>query len=342
MQQNYDALFILVNNGTLLKQLQEPNNDRHFDHPLIRQLLCTAYPYEIQLKYLQQKVPNDLQLNEQIIKLFNEYYHIDYHQVIQDYETQQKHKIDILQTACQIREIHYKCLSEQLQKRKEFITTLLQQQGYNKQAQALLHFLNQHLNISIDSQSSNMTVEQWENIIVHLSNQSYSILYHELTHVVNNFFRYYYPPQVTSRTHDFTKINEWFANFIAYHLGQHIQDLQKDYKDIDLSEHFNSPYIHIYMTLAKKWSDDPSHNQQIINSLMHHYQYSLPQLDSEDFYYQRFYKFFHYHQHHYFYPKELLYYLGYHEILKNSQQSPHKTQLLCDYFLCHFDKISHK
>jgi len=160
MQQNYDALFILVNNGTLLKQLQEPNNDRHFDHPLIRQLLCTAYPYEIQLKYLQQKVPNDLQLNEQIIKLFNEYYHIDYHQVIQDYETQQKHKIDILQTACQIREIHYKCLSEQLQKRKEFITTLLQQQGYNKQAQALLHFLNQHLNISIDSQSSNMTVEQ--------------------------------------------------------------------------------------------------------------------------------------------------------------------------------------
>ena len=76
----------LIEQGELLKLLEDSMSDRYFEHPLVRQILLEAYPYEIELKFLQKDIKNNDPRNERLISLFNSYFSIDYHHEMQAYQ----------------------------------------------------------------------------------------------------------------------------------------------------------------------------------------------------------------------------------------------------------------
>ena len=65
-----------------------------------------------------------------------------------------------------------------------------------------------------------------------------------------------------------------------------------------------------------------------MQSLLKGFEGDLLSNEKADFYFQRFYKFFHYNQHTYFYPKEMMYYLGYRKILQLFTEARDKKQRL--------------
>jgi hypothetical protein len=165
-------------------------------------------------------------------------------------------------------------------------------------------------------------------------------LHHELTHFVMNFFDEFYPD--TKWFHiswDSTKNNEWFANFMALHFATQILEWSTDIWWCAPYPLFFSMYIDIYATLIQQWSTDTAVNKDLVSQQLRHLESPTITDDKIDFYYQRFYKYFHYNQHTALYPKELLYYLGYNQIREAYCELPWDQK--AQYVVNHLMGISH-
>jgi hypothetical protein len=195
-------------------------------------------------------------------------------------------------------------------------------------------FIPQHLSLSYEDEISGVTSQIGDKIYVQVGNNTIMTLYHELAHVVNRFFRYHYYQNYEVCFDNYTKTNEGFANFLAYHLCETVMSREIDLIDeVSTHELFFSFYIDIYATLREQGSNDRKLNYEIVANQLEMFMPDLISTEKIDFYFQRFFKFFHYDQHQYFYPKELMYHLGYNEIRQLFRQADDKKQLLTQLLL---------
>ncbi|USN54436.1 MAG: hypothetical protein H6765_07895 [Candidatus Peribacteria bacterium] len=80
-----EVLISTIESGMLHDELMKQENNEKFDEPLIREVLYEAYPYEVDLKYLQKDIMDDVQRNERLIGLFNDFFRVDYKAQLQKY-----------------------------------------------------------------------------------------------------------------------------------------------------------------------------------------------------------------------------------------------------------------
>jgi len=163
---------------------------------------------------------------------------------------------------------------------------------------------------------------------------TYTTLFHELAHFTNRFFRFHYYQNYEVCFDNYTKTNEGFADFVAYHL--HHQIISGDIEAIETMTSeplYFSAYIDVYATLREQGSTTKSHNFDLVYQEMQRFEGDLINDRTAHFYFERFYKFFHYEQHEFFYPKEMMYFLGYEEIRKLFVHASDKKQLLTQLFL---------
>lgn len=300
--------------GTLLKQLSDSNNNHILSDPLIRKILLEAYLYEVEYKFMQQDVVNNEAKNVKLIKLFDQYFQEDYRKTMLSYCT----NCDRTQLINRFKDIHHFTYTDRdiaVQQYLTFISQLLTQAWYQKEVVALKLFAESHLIISYQEDISWVAWVDGENVKIKIWNSTYVTLFHELTHFVMDFFDEFYPDTKWLHiTWDSTKNNEWFANFMALHFYTQILEWSIDIWWCAQYPLFFSMYIDIYATLIQQWSTNEILNHDIVAKQLRQLG-SIKITDNKiDFYYQRFYKYFHYDQHTALYPKELLYYLGYSQI----------------------------
>lgn len=320
-------------NGTLLELLHNPQNNDLFIDPLVREIMLEAYPYEIEYKFMQQNITNDLVRNEKLIKLFNMYFQEDYHKTMESY-CSHCNKDRLIERSQHVHHFTYTDRKLAVEQYLTFISTLLTQAKYQHAASVLAQYAESHLIITYEEGISWVAWIDWENVKIKVWNSTYVTLYHELTHFVMNFFNEFYPETKWLRTTwDSTKNNEWFANFIALHFYTQILEWTIDIWWCAPYPLFFSMYIDIYATLIKQGSIDSKHNYDLVAQQLRHLESSTITDDKINFYYQRFYKYFHYDQHTSLYPKELLYYLGYNQIREAYCELPEdqKAQYIIDY-----------
>jgi len=321
-----------VDQQALLHMLENKDNDRYFDTQGIRDILLHAYPYEIQMKCLWETIHNNTQRNQKLIWLFNTFFGIDYTQVIADYTHQRDMSVYARAKNLETRTYtnRVSCVFAYLW----FIDSLLRSQWFHKEADRHNDFADKHLRVTYTQWISGVTTQVGEQIIIEVGNDTYITLFHELVHFTNRFFRFHYYQETDVCFDNYTRTNEGLANFVAYHLLDSIST--QDITNIDkmtTDPLFFSIYIDIYARLIQEWTNYRAHNFSLINSALHDFYGNLLTQRKADFYYQRFYKFFHYDQHKYFYPKELMYHIGYHEIREMFCVSDNKTQLLAQCLL---------
>lgn len=327
------TLHQMVIDGTLHRNLEDPMQAERFDDTYIWEILLAAYPYEVQLKYLQEKVENDSQRNEKILQLFDSFFAIDYRKVLEEYcatcNRSQRYKTALITQDCL-----YASHTESVDAFLWFIDTLLRSQWYLAEAEAYAKFAKSKLHISFVSDISGVTTEVDDEVYISIGNSSCTTLFHELAHFTNRFFRFHYNQNYEVCFDNYTKTNEWFADFVAYHLHKQIMSTEIEAIETMTTEPlFFSAYIDVYATLREHGSNDRKHNFDLIYQEMKRFDGPLFSDQKAHFYFERFYKFFHYDQHEYFYPKELMYYLGYESIRKLFAHAADKKQLLTQLFL---------
>lgn len=316
-----------VRGGRLLTLLQDSNQEQYFDRPGIRELLLEAYPYEVEMKCLKKRISNDPARNQRIMNLFNSFFGIDYQQVVSDYSMQADRTVWHISAEQESRtytnRVHVVSIY------LEFVSLLLRSQWYEQEALRHQQFADQHLLIEHVAWISGVTFQKWDKVVIQVGNTKYTTLIHELVHFTNKFFRFHYYDRRDIAFDNYTKTNEWLANFVAYHLMDAI--IAKDVTAIErmqLSPLFFSVYIDIYATLQEQGSTHRKHNQALIEHEFRKFYRSLLTKRKANFYVQRFYKFFHYDQCEFLYPKELMYYLWYKGMLDLFASSSDKSCLL--------------
>ena len=329
---DYMWLKKLIEQWALLSALESMESDQYFVDPLIRQIMLEAYPYEVELKFLQQNVADDTQRNERLIWLFDELFATDYHEVLDTYTHD-----DQLWAIAYTQQAHDERVYEDLEIAKkqyiDFSYKLFVNQWYEEEARALQHFCKDMLDIAFEEGISGVTSRKQGKIYIWLWNKTYTTLFHEMTHAINNYFRFEYYASGNTCDHK-TKTNEWLSNFVAYHIYEYI--VWGDIESLDqmsLEPMFFSMYIDIYKSLTIYWHKDAESNRDLVHTQLRSFEWSLLTDDKADFYYQRFYKYFHYDQHTYMYPKELMYYLGYRWVLQLFDTSKNKKSLLAQALL---------
>ncbi len=322
-----------ISNGNLKRTLEIPRQMDLFDDPLIWQILIASYPYEVELKYLHAQIDNDNSRNKKIIALFEQFFVINYDKILRDY-CSECDRAQMFQTAMATQECFYSSQADATKKFITYISSLLRNQWFIEEAEAYENYANTKLHISSEEGISGATSEIGDVVMITIGNNTCTTLFHELAHFTNRFFRFHYYQNYDVCFDNYTKTNEWFADFVAYHLHQQIMA-----GDIEAIETMNtdplyfSAYIDVYATLREKWSNDRKHNFEIVRHEMKRFGGDLIDDATAHFYFERFYKFFHYDQHEYFYPKEMMYYLGYEEIRKFFVHASDKKQLLTQLFL---------
>lgn len=116
-----------VMSGKLKGILEDPSNLERFDDPLIWEILIAAYPYEIDLKYLQSSVANDLVRNQRIMSLFEQFFAIDYHKVLDGY-CRECNREQRYTTSLATQECYYDSQTEATALFIEYISSLLRSQ----------------------------------------------------------------------------------------------------------------------------------------------------------------------------------------------------------------------
>ena len=317
-----------VIDGKMLWMLEDSAHDKSFDDPLIRKILMESYPYQMQMKFVGQAVSDDLERNKRLIGHFNQFFKIDYEKVMEDY-CQSCNREIAAKSFLTHETQRYEDIIKASSLFTDFVLTLLDHSWYADEADAFQRFLHTNLEIKYTPGISGNTSYEWNKVLVEVGNDTYTTLFHELTHAINRFFRMQYYADDIVCYENLTKTNEWLANFVAYHLLDAFKARDIDAIDtIDLEPIFFSMYIDIYATTREHWSTDRKHNFDLIYQELKKFEGDLLTDDKANFYYERFYKFFHYDQHKYFYPKELMYYIGYHEILKLFRNSENKGNTL--------------
>ncbi len=319
--------------GGLKSVLEEPGQIEKFDDPMIWQILISAYPYEVELKYLQRDVPNDKERNESILQYFNELFAIDYNKLMNEY-CHECNRDRMFQIGLEIQNSHYTSHTLAAKQFISFVEKLLLSQWFADEAKALVAYSQTHLHLGFEEGISGSTREMEEDVYINVGNMTYATLFHELAHFTNRFFRFHYYQNFEVCFDNYTKTNEWFANVVAYHLQEQIKAENINWiETMSVDPLYFSSYIDIYATLREKWSNSRKHNFEIIFEEIKRLEDPYVTNEKGHFYYERFYKFFHYEQHEYFYPKEMMYYLGYESVRKLFVHAADITQLLTQLFL---------
>lgn len=324
-----------INDWYLKNFLENESSNDKFDDPLLREILLQSYPYEIEHKFLWKKIENDEKRNTSIINLFNRFFSIDFDEIMNAYNKRTKQELHT------IREKSSRLHQETFEERNLAVDayfnrlySLLKEQWFHDEMNAIKKFREQHMIVRYEWGISWVTFSEWEKIIIEVWNDTYVTLFHELTHLISKYFRFTYYWNHEVCFDNYTKTNEWLANYVAYHLFDGIISWNKNcIKDISHDELFYSPYIWVYALLREKWSDNKETNFSLVKEFMEEYEWSLLTEEKAKFYFERFYKFFWYNQHEYFYPKELLYYLWYNQIRTMMKESSDSTQLLTQLLL---------
>ena len=320
-----------VHDGKLLSMLQDETNNYAFDNPLIRKMLLDAYPYEVLMKFADQKVENDDQVNKNIITHFNSFFKIDYEKELERYC--KECNVDALKHNFLAHERwRYDDISVATNLFFDFVCNLLKELWYDNECEGLKKYVKSQLDVKYMEWISWNAEPQWEGMLVEVGNNTYTTLFHEMVHVTNRYFRYTFVWENHEVCADnLTKSNEWLANFVAYHLMDHITEGNIDGIDsLNTDPIFFSMYIDIYATMREHGTHDRRQNFDLIYLELKKFEWDLLTDQKAKFYYERFYKFFHYDQHTYFYPKEMMYYLGYNAILDLFKTSTDKKQLLAN------------
>ncbi len=325
---DHDHILEHVNDGKLEMMLAATSSDVYFEDSLLRKINLEAFPYQMQLKFAQMDIQNDVSRNKRIIELFNTFFDIDYENVLDTYCKECNREV-AKKTYLAHDKWRYNDIFKAAGLFTWFVLTLLQEKWYTKEATAFQRFLHTDLSLTHIPWISGNTKYDGNKVIVEVWNNTYTTLFHELTHAINRFFRVQYYKDDVICYDNLTKTNEWLANFVAYHLLDAFVSEDVDaINEISLSPVFFSMYIDIYATTREFWSHDRKHNFDLIYQELQKFEGDLLTDQKASFYYERFYKFFHYDQHMYFYPKEVMYYLWYHGILDLFNSSQDKWDLL--------------
>ncbi len=326
------SLRVLIERWELLTLLEDSQSDQYFDEPIIREILLEAYPYEVELKFLWLKVKNDTERNDRLVDFFDELFQIDYKHMLTTYR--HEHQSEALTFT---KKAHDSWVYSNIDQAKmhyiDFVCKLFEDQWYLEESKVLMKFCDEKLIMNVEEWISGVTYREWSKIVVKVWNNTYTTLFHELTHAINSYFRFdwYESEYLCDHT---TKTNEWLSNFIAYHFYDQILLWDIDaIQTMNLDHLFFSMYIDIYKSLSEHpWWDQTIYKQKTTEQL-ERFEWDLLTKQKSEFYYQRFYKFFHYNQNEYFYPKEMLYYLGYDGMRQLFMWSTHKKQLLANCLL---------
>jgi hypothetical protein len=65
--------------------LTDSKNDQVFEALGTRNILLQAYDYEVRMKCLGEMIHNDIDTNKALITLFDDFFSISYHDIIQNY-----------------------------------------------------------------------------------------------------------------------------------------------------------------------------------------------------------------------------------------------------------------
>ena len=320
------ALQKLIDEWHLLSYLENPRHDRDFDDPLIRKIMLEAYPYEVELKFLGKDIKNDTERNQRLVSLFNNLFATDYHGVLGTYTHQDQ--LDVQAINIQMHEHRFEDIEVAKKQYIDFSIKLFEDQWYHEEAKALDFFCTQRLTIEYSAGISWVTIRKGNDIYIWLGNKTYTTMFHEMTHAINNYFKFEFYDNIYTCDHK-TKTNEGLSNFVAYHLLDNI--VENDIYTLDqmsLDPLFFSMYIDIYKTLTESGLTNRNTIYSIVQEQLKSFEWDLLTPTKADFYYQRFFKYFHYDQTTYMYPKEMMYYLGYRWILQLFNVSQNKKALL--------------
>lgn len=326
----YDQEHILrhVKDGKLLDMFVDDAHKNAFENPLIRKIYHEAYPYQMQMKFAWEDIPNDDRRNKRIIWFFDQFFDIDYEKVLETY-CQECNRDALAKTYLTHEKERYDDIYEAAWLFTDVVLSLLQEKWYTQEATAFQRFLHTNLTLTSLAWISWNTRYEWDKVYVEVGNNTYTTLFHELTHAINRFFRVQYYHENVVCYDNLTKTNEWLSNFVAYHLLDAFKTWDIDAIDhISLDPIFFSMYIDIYATVREHGSHERKHNFDVIYQQLQKFEWNLLTDEKAKFYYERFYKFFHYDQHMYFYPKELMYYLWYHETLDLFRKTQDKWDML--------------
>ena len=322
-----------INDGKLLQMLKSPEYLSDFEEIEVQSIMLKAYPYEVLMKFKNQKIENNIETNEKLIWYFNQFFNINYAEELEKYcnECNREAMKNTYLTHERWRHNDIDIATEQF---FDFINKLLLEEWYKNEVEALVKFMKPNLRLNYIKWISGVTWYDWDIISVDVGNNTYTTLFHELIHAVNRFFRIKHYDENIVCYDSLTKTNEWLSNFVAYHLMDAIIAGDIDMIDeMSLDPIFFSMYIDIYATMREHGTNDRTKNFDIIYQELKKFEWDLLTDDKARFYYERFYKFFHYDQHEYFYPKEMMYYLGYNGILELFRNNSNKKQLLANCLL---------
>ena len=324
-----------IDDGKLLNMLESPETLPRFEDPVLQDILLAAYPYEVLMKFKWQDVQNNVQTNQQLIWYFNQFFKIDYMAELDTY-CNECNRDALQQTFLTHEKWRYKDVQKATWLFFDFVYALFDEQGYDDEIAGLQQFVKNNLIVTYTPGISGNTDPSGDTVVVEVGNNTYTTLFHELVHATNRYFRFdYFEWNEHIVCYDkMTQTNEGLSNFVAYHLmdGMIAQDLSS-VDQLDAEPIFFSMYIDIYATLREFGSNDRHHNYDLVHQQLKKFEWDLLTDDKARFYYERFYKFFHYDQHEYFYPKEMMYYLGYHKTVDMFAASDHKRQLLASCLL---------
>ncbi len=325
-----------IQTGHLMNLLDDEAMWYHFEDYRFQDLLHLAYPYEIQVKFLNQGISNDPERNDKILAIFDDFFEIDYRKVLEEYKKSPQSQ-ETKDTFVHSHEYHFDDIKDATKLFLDFVYDLFVDQWHEVEAIALREYMEEKLRVEYTAGISWSTVPDGDEIYIQLWNSTLTTLIHELVHAINRYFRYTYVGKNHSVCDDnLTKSNEGLANYVAHHFLKNIMS-----NDIDGVESANpdplffSMYIDIYADLQRYWSIDPKHNFDLVYQKMLEFEWDLLSDKKAKFYYERFYKFFHYEQHTHFYPKEMMYYLGYQWVRELFNASNNKKRLLVECLLWH-------
>lgn len=325
----------IIQEWILLEFLEKESSNERFDDPILREILLASYPYEITNKFLWWDEQNDFSRNENIITLFNTFFGIDFTHEVESFAERDPVTVAwIMSRSSVLHQETYTNRDDAVAAYFLWVDKLLKKQGFTEEAAELELFYKNNMVVRYREWISWVAFSDGDTIVIEVWNNSYVTLFHEITHFVAKFFRFTYYEDDEVCFDNYTKTNEWLANYVAYHLFDGITCGDKNcIENIAHEELFFSPYIAVYALLRKQWSNDKQHNFALVKNFMEWYEWSMLTEEKARFYFERFYKFFDYKQHDFFYPKELMYYIWYNTIREMMKESNNPTQLLTQLLL---------
>lgn len=323
----------IILNEYILKRLYKDEGEYiKFSSPLVKDVLLEAYPYEINLKFMWDSIKNNETRNQNIMKLLNQYFWIDYKKLLETYNScdVKSEKVNRFQ---KIRNIEYESLSEAVEKYTYFVHCFLSEMQLNEDANAIETFLKEQIQITFKNGISWITKYDWDTIYVLLWTMRYVTLFHELTHAVNKFFRRSRNQEINNPGY-LTKMNEGFANFVSFNLFENITTWRVDINCSNYTEElFFSLYSEIYYRLYNYWNSEKNSNYKLVEATFKEFEKQSISNQKIFYFFERFYRYFHFNQHTYLYPKELLYYEWYINILNLFRSISNKWKMLAKLFL---------